>query len=112
MSRREFFGSGGYFWATVIATPRDESLASMLAVESGGLPFVARPSQGHMMRTNTDPNSIEWRFPVRVKGQDKCSKDGCGKDARAHIEGEWLCQNHATEWSAGEGIAAQEFEQL
>jgi hypothetical protein len=40
-----------------------------------------------------------------------CLYQDCGAVGLHYIEGEWLCQEHANEWSAGEGIAAQEFEQ-
>ena len=63
MSRRECFGPGGYFWGTVIATsPNKNDLPILLAVESGGLPLVARPSMGHMRRTTEDPNDLPWEF--------------------------------------------------
>ena len=67
MSSREFFGSGGYFWADVVGVDDDQNLTAMLAIESGGVPFVARPSMGHMRRTNDDPNGIDWKFPFTPK---------------------------------------------
>lgn len=40
----------------------------------------------------------------------ECSQPDCTGDAIAQIEGDWLCQHHANEWSRGEGIAAAERE--
>ncbi|MEP2716319.1 hypothetical protein [Pseudophaeobacter sp.] len=55
------------------------------------------------LRMAFTPNEI-------ASGLRECSQANCTESALAKIEGDWLCHDHANEWSRGEGIAAAERE--